>query len=345
MNLRFLFIPLIILSVSVESQVCLTGILAPSGAGCGCLAGCNLAPYGGPNCGSTGVAGDCTGGYQLLTFSIPVPSDCQLKVTAVMQQYPPGCTASGGDAGGAGDRLKVEGSTPKSFLVGSSNSTLYDEVTQQGGNITISAYANRADEIVVYTVEYVSGNCPICNMFLPVELINFDVEAAGNLVTFDWTTLSELNNDYFIIEHSRDLNNWSEIIRKDGAGNSSVNNYYSANAQIHGNGVHYFRLKQVDFNGTSHTGPTAAVTLNGQNLPSTRYNASSGKLQVYFPEGNSNDFAIQMHTIDGRIIDINPTDSGNSYMTEFDPPNGMFIITVRQKKGDYLKSEKMMVQL
>jgi len=83
---------------------------------------------------------------------------------------------------------------------------------------------------------YVSGSNPIttnvyfydisrftidCSTPLPIELLMFDCGLYGSDMELYWVTMSELNNDYFIVEHSIDGYVWNDIDYVDGAGNST----------------------------------------------------------------------------------------------------------------------------
>jgi len=339
MNPRILALAMMLFALSSAGQICLSGILTASGPGCGCFSGCNLAPYGGSNCGS-GVLGDCMGGYQLLTFPIPIPSDCELKVSAIMQPLP-GCSASGGDAGGAGDRLKVQGAIAKPFQTGSANATLSDQVSQQGGTITVTAYANRADEIIQYTVEYISGNCPICNILMPIELLNFNVQWMDGAVLFDWTTLTETNNQWFVIEESEDLIYWKEIIRKEGAGTTTSSQTYNAAVVYKIGGIHYFRLRQIDYNGSTTIGPIVAVLIPQPATPYLAYYNNNHTLQVVIPLGGAYQYNLLVYSMDGQAIINTQGSLDDEFSIFFSPPEGMSIVILKTRSGEIVMREKI----
>ena len=86
---------------------------------------------------------------------------------------------------------------------------------------------------------------------LPVELIAFDVTCQQSKVVINWSTATEINNDYFVIEKSADAVNFFEVTTIYGAGNSNTLLDYSYIDKNNSSGVNYYRLKQVDFDGTT----------------------------------------------------------------------------------------------
>ncbi len=86
---------------------------------------------------------------------------------------------------------------------------------------------------------------------LPIELVNFEANLVDNRTArLSWITKSEINNDYFTLYWSADAENWVEIGKKQGAGNSSVTLIYEF---LHYGLVaetNYYRLKQTDFDGS-----------------------------------------------------------------------------------------------
>jgi hypothetical protein len=84
---------------------------------------------------------------------------------------------------------------------------------------------------------------------LPITLLNFTAVPNGQVVDLSWTTASEINNDYFTIERSVDAVNFSSVLVREGAGNSSVVLTYTDVDAMPLMGLSYYRLKQTDFNG------------------------------------------------------------------------------------------------
>lgn len=98
---------------------------------------------------------------------------------------------------------------------------------------------------------------------LPVELVYFETRLENeNEIKIDWATATEINNDYFTIERSTDVQNWDLITTVDGAGNSNQLIRYSSTDVLNDVGTYYYRLTQVDYDGQSETFDYRTVTCN-----------------------------------------------------------------------------------
>lgn len=90
-----------------------------------------------------------------------------------------------------------------------------------------------------------------CPNPLPVELIEFKAIAKESIVEISWITITEQNNDYFTIEKSKDDIHFIPLVDVDGKGNTTTLSYYSEIDDRPYQGVSYYRLKQIDFDGTT----------------------------------------------------------------------------------------------
>ncbi len=99
-----------------------------------------------------------------------------------------------------------------------------------------------------------SQHCPyfVGATILPVTLANFDAEVVDNsIVELDWLTQSEINNDYYTVERSKDGQLFEVVGLVNGAGNSSKINSYNMVDDDPYNGTSYYRLMQTDYDGSS----------------------------------------------------------------------------------------------
>lgn len=86
--------------------------------------------------------------------------------------------------------------------------------------------------------------------FIPVELESFNAIVFENSVNLEWITSTELNNAGFEIQHSIDSRNFETIAFVPGFGTTTEKHSYSYKIENLNRGIHYFRLKQVDYDGT-----------------------------------------------------------------------------------------------
>lgn len=96
---------------------------------------------------------------------------------------------------------------------------------------------------------------------LPVELVNFDaaIDVDDQKVHLDWSTASELNNNFFMVERSSDLQAWEAIAKINGVGTTANLTKYGSVDVAPLIGTSYYRLKQVDFDGTTAYSPVESV--------------------------------------------------------------------------------------
>jgi hypothetical protein len=88
------------------------------------------------------------------------------------------------------------------------------------------------------------------NSPLPIELISFNANLKSDIVELDWTTASELNNDFFTIERLNEEDDmFDQIATIKGSGTINEARSYQAYDFVPNIGKNYYRLKQTDFDG------------------------------------------------------------------------------------------------
>ena len=116
---------------------------------------------------------------------------------------------------------------------------------------------------------------------LPIELIGFDANLQGSNVLVNWSTASELNNDFFTIERSDGIGEWNNLGIVPGAGNSTSKLEYDFFDNLPRIGNNYYRLKQTDFDGTSTYSNIQLVILGETDLISVYPNPFDQRLLIY----------------------------------------------------------------
>ncbi|MEY3084973.1 MAG: hypothetical protein RL037_1153, partial [Bacteroidota bacterium] len=85
---------------------------------------------------------------------------------------------------------------------------------------------------------------------LPVELVSFAGHCDKGIINLTWQTASEFNSAHFDVEKSRDGENWILLTTVPAAGTSNELITYECLDEQGTEGDNYFRLRQVDFDGT-----------------------------------------------------------------------------------------------
>ena len=121
---------------------------------------------------------------------------------------------------------------------------------------TCSVTANYSILFTNYVCVNISSNSNFtfrrtCPVVLPVELSLFEGYPKKEYNDITWVTEAEINNDYFIVDRSTDGLHWETINTTKGAGTSSLPNFYGYKDYNFCNGINYYRLTQVDFDGSS----------------------------------------------------------------------------------------------
>ncbi|MEL7144826.1 MAG: T9SS type A sorting domain-containing protein [Bacteroidota bacterium] len=94
---------------------------------------------------------------------------------------------------------------------------------------------------------------------LPVELLSFEGKSANGNIVLSWTTASEVNNDHFKLSRSADGKTFTDIGFVEGNGTTSAGASYSYTDRYISYQVVYYRLTQVDFDGSREDFPLIAV--------------------------------------------------------------------------------------
>jgi hypothetical protein len=99
---------------------------------------------------------------------------------------------------------------------------------------------------------------------LPVELTRFDATAKTQGIALSWATATEKNSDYFEVQRSAYGENFQPVGSVQGQGTSSNAHEYAFVDSHPLVGLTYYRLRQVDTDGTSTFSPVATVQLRGE---------------------------------------------------------------------------------
>lgn len=171
---------------------------------------------------------------------------------------------------------------------------------------------------------------------LPVSLIDFAADFNGRTVDINWTTVSEMNNDYFTLERSVDGTNYEPVVIVDGAGNSNETIRYHAEDIRAANGLSYYRLKQTDFDGGFVFSDPVSVWVDElPDLLTIFPNPAEDWITVSFHAVLKEDFVLDLVDATGRIVDsysIQAEEGINTFDLDLSLFNqGVYFITLTNK--------------
>ncbi len=140
---------------------------------------------------------------------------------------------------------------------------------------------------------------------LPVELMSFSGVWTEAGVRLQWETGSEINNNGFEIQRSTDGTAFSALGFVPGAGTTPETRQYAfldeEAAQIPG-GVAYYRLRQLDYDGSSNFSDAISVVVPGNNgLELLGFQTGSEGLEVTILSGSERNLRLMLSDALGRV--------------------------------------------
>ncbi len=173
---------------------------------------------------------------------------------------------------------------------------------------------------------------------LPIELIRFQGQEIDGDTYLNWTTGAEINNDYFEIQASEDGQEWEIIRIVDGAGNSMSELNYLENLGEDKN--RYYRLKQVDFNGSYEYSNVIYLSRKNNNLDNELIifpNPAENQLNILSQNSMGTEYSADIVGIDGSLVKSESFinfDSGNIVSIPLnDLAKGVYTIMITNHSG------------
>ncbi len=168
---------------------------------------------------------------------------------------------------------------------------------------------------------------PTCFTAMPVEFAYFNYKCTDQ-TQLVWETNSERNNDYFMVYESSDGVHFEPIRQIDGVGNNLTPTQYQT--LVFGSRLQtmYYKLEQVDFDGTKTELATLSIPANCQ---------SSDELYVVGPNPFKNELTIEHHNQENSQLSIINAEGKLIYESTLEETkNQHFIPTDSWSKGVYV---------
>ncbi len=170
---------------------------------------------------------------------------------------------------------------------------------------------------------------------LPVELLTFKGESTGKSVVLKWQTASEINNAGFIVERSKDAKHFEQIGFVVGKGNTTELISYQFIDNFMATSLHYYRLKQTDFDGTFEYSNIIAVNIKNDELDKP-IRLFPNPVQASFTIENAEGLGILYNAFGQAVKQIQITDNQQDVVIT-DLPTGIYWLQIRQTNGENMR--------
>ncbi|MEM1358990.1 MAG: T9SS type A sorting domain-containing protein [Bacteroidota bacterium] len=222
---------------------------------------------------------------------------------------------------------------PTTFTQG--ESVLLFTFTIDGGAGTINI--NSSDLINVFNEDLASDDsCPTSFNFgsLPVNFSAFTADVIKEKdVKLWWKTAGELNNDFFAVEHSTDGEAFTEVGKVAGSGTIAGAQEYQFLHQGTFVGNNFYRLRQVDFDGTFAYSNIQSVKISAPGVLARAFpNPAAEQLILHFPS-NPAGLRIQLVEATGRTRLVKTVDPQTlrTTLTVEQLPRGVYWLQIERE--------------
>lgn len=182
---------------------------------------------------------------------------------------------------------------------------------------------------------------------LPVSFLGVNAKQKGTGVNIEWATSFESNNKYFEVERSGDGGyTWSAAARVNSQGNSTTKRDYTAFDAKPQLGVNYYRIRQVDFDGTSKFSNTVAVKVSIDKTSGTVLaNPFTNNITVDFLSNHNQVLQATLFDNSGRkVVKQQITLNGGASRQNINASQlqkGVYILQVVDENGNIIISNKL----
>jgi V8-like Glu-specific endopeptidase len=190
---------------------------------------------------------------------------------------------------------------------------------------------------------------------VPVELTSLSAETEKNSVTLKWATASEINNQGFEVQRKevKNQNNWEAVGFIEGRGNTTERQSYSFYEKDLKVGNYFYRLKQIDFDGSYEYSDEIEVSVDVPSVFSLMQNYPNPfnpmtKIEYTLPENA--EVRLDVYNSLGELVTtlLNKQMEAGYQVMNFDAsslPSGTYIyrITAKGKTGNFVDSKKMLL--
>ena len=289
------------------------------------------------NGGNDGAGGGGAGGsivFHVTGFDIDANCNLSIEANGGKGGNVNSGAEHGGGGGGAMGAVVFSGDAPTTNITvetdpgagGSSGGPNSNPGTPAGGAVGAGGGVSEND-----------GSGP-----LPVELLSFIASILNNATLLEWSTASEVNNMGFDIEKSNNGEIWNRVdfVRGNGNANVLVNYRFVDNDPY--NGLTYYRLKQIDFDGKISYSKVVSVSIKKKKALVYRVAPNPVSQVLYIKTNIQGAYQLNIYTIEGRLVNKKMIPSETKSISVDHLPEGMYLFEIRSE--DSVIKQKVLIK-
>ena len=175
---------------------------------------------------------------------------------------------------------------------------------------------------------------------LPVTLLSFTAKPEGDRVQLAWATTSERDADRFIVERSTDLREYVSVGEVAAKGTTDTRQYYGLTDTHPLPGNNYYRLRQIDLDGTAHTVKLVSAVVAENDVVAVVSPNPADPTRIHLRLWNADDATVRLLTLAGQPISTRlERRLGDADLIPQHPlPTGVYLVEV-QVEGRKLVSK------
>lgn len=175
---------------------------------------------------------------------------------------------------------------------------------------------------------------------LPVKYTLFAAKSTGKMSLLQWTVAEQINVKHYAIERSVDGLVWSSL----GLVNAINNFEYAYIDENPNDGVNYYRIKAVDFNGLFNISETRQLSFRSIKAAiSIVPNPTKNDTKIYLPK-NFDAKSVKIYDVQGKLIFEKTIETFSKLirLNTSDFKQGIYLVNVLNKEGEVL-SDKLII--
>ena len=300
-------------------------------------------------------------GDQIFAYQGSAPADNTpgelSKFVAAIQMNCSGCDTNNWD----GDATSSNTSAKPSVFIAAGAGTNTTYFPSEADNAQYDCSTTGNDPTTIADAVYTQGNwdtsnssqfsvlnCNFSCAILPVELVEFKGQKRNGSVELTWKTESEVNNLGFAIQRSQNGKEWDDVNFVDGFGTTARRQSYSYVDQSISSGMHYYRLKQIDFDGGFEF--SNIIVIRNDNVRNNAYPSifpnptdhGDGYFTFLLPDSDAYQGTVSVFSQSGKLVKQVSIEAASTRFDVSELSSGLYI--VHAVYGGNVWKEKIIIQ-